>query len=280
MEPLVSSPGPELSSILRLLDDDNPTVRAAVTEKLASYGPDLEPALADAAPDLRTQAIALQRSYEHDGFAELWEAWLAEPSGILKLESGQALLASYLSGGEIDAAAISGKLDRLAAEFGRQFEVCDFRNLAAFLFQSGLYKGEGDDRYYHSDNSNFARVLSRRCGNPISLACVFILVGARAGLDVGGCNYPAHFLARARCDLDGQLYLIDCFNEGRILPADELIQHHPLVSHEVRDVVAQPASSELIIARVLRNLENAFEQNDQPGERDLMRRLWKMMTAE
>lgn len=272
----MSTPGPELNSILRLLDDDNPTVRAAVREKLASYGPDLEPALEDAAPDLRSQAIEIQSSYRRDEFAEQWETWTREPSGGAKLESGQALLASYLSNGAIDAEAISGKLDRLAAEFGRQFAEQDFRNLTSFLFRSGLFQGDGD-KYYHPDNSNFAKVLSRRRGNPISLACVFILVGQRAGLNVGGCNYPAHFLARAICERDGGLYLIDCFNEGKVLPADELIQHHPLVSHEVSDVVFEPASAEIILARVIRNLENAFEQQQLPDEQKLMRRLWRMM---
>ncbi|MEM7013072.1 MAG: transglutaminase-like domain-containing protein [Verrucomicrobiota bacterium] len=272
----MSAPGPELNSILRLLDDDNPTVRAAVREKLASYGPELETALADAAPDLRTQAIALQRSYRREEFSELWKSWTKEPSDHAKLESGQALLANYLSGGAIDAEAISVKLDRLAAEFGRQFPEQDFRNLTSFLFRSGLFQGDGD-RYYHPDNSNFAKVLSSRRGNPISLACVFILVGQRVGLDVGGCNYPAHFLARAICERDGELYLVDCFNEGKVLAADELIQHHPLVSHEVRDVVSEFASAEIILARVIRNLENAFDQQQLPDEKALMRRLWKIM---
>lgn len=266
----------ELQSILRLLDDDNPTVRDAVRRKLASYGPALEPALALADPVLRSQAIELQRGFEREEFTERWSEWLLEPGGMSKLETGQFLLASYLSHGAADRAAVSGKLDRLAAEFGRQFETRDFRNLAAFLFRSGLFHGDSD-RYYHPGNSNFARVLSQRQGNPISLACVFILVGSRLGLDVGGCNYPAHFLARARCDRDGGLYLIDCFNEGKVIPSEELIRHHPLASHEVRDVVNKPASAESIIARALRNLDKAFALANRPGEQAFVRSLWQLL---
>lgn len=271
----MSAPGPELQSILRLLDDDNPTVREAVSRKLASYGPDLESALAHAPADQRSEAVALQRLFQRDEFLKSWESWIKRPSGLAKLESGLALLASYLCQGAVQPEAISSKLDRLAAEFRRRYDQLDFRNLAEFLFRDGQFEGD-EDRYYDPDNSNFARVLARRRGNPISLACVFILVGDRLDLDVGGCNYPAHFLARAR-DNDGELYLIDCFNDGKIIPADDLIQHHPLALKEVREVVTLAAPAEVILARVLRNLDNAYEQNEQHEERAFIGRLWQLL---
>jgi regulator of sirC expression with transglutaminase-like and TPR domain len=272
----VSSPGPEFQSILRLLDDDNPTVRDAVSRKLASYGPELETALESAPADQRSQAVELQRLYQRNEFLETWSSWIAEPTGIAKLESGLGFLASYLCQGEIEPDAVTAKLDRIAAEFRRRYSELNFRNLAEFLFHGGHFEGD-EDRYYDPDNSNFARVLARQRGNPISLACVFILVGDRLDLDVGGCNYPAHFLARARCPEDGELYLIDCFNEGKIIPAADLIKHHPLALKEVREVVTLPAAAETIISRVLRNLDNACEHNEQHEERAFVGRLWQML---
>lgn len=275
-------PSSEILSLLRLLDDDNPTVRAAVKRKLASYGEELEQMLAVAAPELgrnvREQAFALQKEYEGDAFLERWKSWLLEPSGMEKLETGQCLLASYLMDDREAAEAIPAKLDELAVEFQDQYVLADFRNLATFLFRSGRFKGDSE-RYYHPDNSNFARVLESRRGNPISLACVFILTGLRAGLAVGGCNYPAHFLARARCERDGLLYLVDCFNEGKIIPAADLIRHHPLSSREVKDVVEHPATAEITMARVLRNLDNAFARMNRPNEQAFVRRLWQTMNV-
>jgi len=279
----------ELQSILKLLDDENPTVRAAIKRKLASYGSELTQALADAVPDadpeLRNQAFQLQRDYGQDLFFEQWKDWTLEPSSMGKLEQGQCLLASYLNehqsetpNAEFEAPEfkIPDKLNKLAFEFRNLNSGQDFRSLADFLFGSGLFKGDGE-RYYFPENSNLTHVLEQGRGNPISLATIYILVGLRVGLEVGGCNYPAHFLARARCPIDGSLYMIDCFNEGKIIPSEDLIRHHPLASHEVKDVITDPTSAEVIMARVLRNLDNAFSQINRPAEQAFMRRLWKLM---
>jgi len=262
-----------------LLDDDNPTVRDAVKRKLAAYGPSLEDALEESVPDapqqVRKQAFELQRDYERDQFVELWDEWILQPSDMLKLERGLCLLAAFL-GEENAGKEIADRLDDLAEDFQASPYGYDFAELAEFLFEDGPFLGD-ESRYYHPENSNFLQVLKRERGNPISLACVFILVGQRVGFDVGGCNYPAHFLARAISEDDGKLYLVDCFNGGRIVPAEDLIRHHPLASKEVETVVRQAAPPEVIIARVLRNLENAFGQIHDQEQQKFMKRLWHRM---
>ncbi len=274
---------PELPSILRLLDDENPTVREAVKRKLASYGNELSLAIEREAPGtsftLREQARELQREHERDEFLSAWKAWAAKPDIPTKLEEGQVLLSTYLNAaaGE-EAPDIPDSLDRLAAGFREEFALSDFRNLATYLFTVEKFRGDVE-RYYHPDNSNLARVLERKKGNPITLACVYMLVGQRLGLNVGGCNYPAHFLARAVSEHDGRLFLIDCFNEGKVIPAEDLIRHHPLASYEVQEVVESAATAEVILSRSLRNLENAFAQNNLPPEQAFMRRLRQTMAA-
>ncbi len=44
--------------------------------------------------------------------------------------------------------------------------------------------------YGDPQNSNLVHVITRRAGLPISLACVYILVGQRMGLAIEGCNFP------------------------------------------------------------------------------------------
>jgi len=270
----------ELQSIVRLLDDDHPAVRRAVQQRLAAYGPGLRAALREAVPDLTSgdlnRALELGRQQKRDRFREAWHSWLDQPSGFEKMENGHFLLANYLAPGDEEPLEISEELSQLAMDHELEAGEPDFRSLAAFLFGSGQFSG-ARDRYYHPDSSNLAAVLQTGEGNPISLACIFILVGSRLGLDVGGCNYPVHFLARAQCPQTDELFLVDCFNEGRIIHSQDLIEHHPLTSDAVTDVVMAPASAELILSRVLRNLENAFQRDGQEGERRFMRELWRMM---
>ena len=271
----------ELPSIVRLLDDENSTVRDAVKRKLGSYGGDLVAALDREVPEapvsVREYALELQREYERDECFKTWQAWQQEPNNLDKLERGQILLSTILAPNSECPFKISEQLDQLADGFRDEFFLPDFRNLATHLFGSGMFQGDVE-RYYHPDNSDMASVLERRRGNPISLACVYILVGKRLRLKVGGCNYPAHLLARANCESDGRLYLIDCFNEGKVIPSEDLIRHHPLASHEVEDVVRHPASTEVILSRALRNLENAFSQANFPAEQAFMRRLRQSMS--
>ncbi len=273
----------ELRSLLRLVDDENEVVREAVKRRLAAIGPSLEALLQEAGPDVAPEmldhALDLQREFERESLLRAWERWSREASSVMKLESGHELVSRYLSFPDSQEVTIRDELDRLARAFVEEEPEGDFRDLAGFLFGSGRLAGASEN-YYHPQNSNLTRVLAEGYGNPISLASIYILVGARAGIQIGGCNYPAHFLARAVSPEDGELYLIDCFNEGKVIGADALVRHHPLSSQEVSDVVATPAPAELILARVIRNLENAFTREGEPEEVGFVQKLGAVLGDE
>ena len=63
-------------------------------------------------------------------------------------------------------------------------------------------------------------MLTRRLGNPISLAVIQMEVAQRLGVALDGVSFPGHFLVRLPVD-DGVL-VMDPFNRGRPLNADEL----------------------------------------------------------
>lgn len=278
----MSDPNVELRSLVRLLDDEHPTVRSAVRSRLAAYGLGLREALINAVPGLGTPelelALELSRHERRANLLGEWADWMAQPSGVEKLERGHCLLAQYLDPAGAGDSDIPAMLSQLAMDHELECGEPDFRSLAEFLFASGRFRG-ARERYYHPDSSSLLSVLKAGEGNPISLACVYILVGSRLGLDVGGCNYPVHFLARARSPQDGEVYLIDCYNEGRVIGARELIEHHPLTSETVTNVVMTPAPAELVISRVLRNLENAFRRENQRREEEFMRHLWRKLAV-
>lgn len=279
-------PGTEIPALLKLLDDEHPTVRAAVRKRLADLGPDLERLLELHAPagsePLRELALRLRREFLREEFLLGWADWMARPSSLAKLEGGLKLLATHLSagGGRADeiASGIEARLDSLADLLLRLEPRPDFRDLADFLFASGRFRGNEED-YYAPANSNLDRVLQDRLGNPILLACVMMSVGARVGIEVGGCNFPGHFLARHQAVGNGPLYVIDCFNGGRILPAEVLIQHQPFAVPEVETVVRAEAPAEVILCRVLNNLEQAFEREGNGAEQRFVHDLWSATSA-
>ena len=277
----MAGPASEIPALLRLLDDENPAVRRAVQARLVALGPGIEQLLRQYAPEELAvwipAALRLRLDGLHHGLVSAWADWLAMPSSTGKLERGLVLLARYLSGSGGASLDIEGQLDALAADWALVHPWADFRGLADYLFGSGRFRGNEAD-YYAPQNSDLAWVLREGKGNPILLACVMILVGARRGVAVSGCNFPSHFLARHEAIAEGALYLIDCFNGGKILPAAVLMQHAPWDSPDVQEVVRIPASAEIIISRVLRNLDLAFERAGKTEEQGFVRELLYAMS--
>ena len=87
------------------------------------------------------------------------------------------------------------------------------------LFNELGYSGN-HDAYYDPRNSSLNEVVTRRLGNPISLALVQMDVCRRLGLPLEGISFPGHFLVRLPVE-EGVL-VMDPFNGGRPLDVDEL----------------------------------------------------------
>jgi hypothetical protein len=66
---------------------------------------------------------------------------------------------------------------------------------------------------------------------------------------------------------------VDCFNRGRFMLADDVARHHPAANPGMEELVRQRASTDTIIMRFLRNLDDSFDKRGQMAERQLMRRL-------
>jgi regulator of sirC expression with transglutaminase-like and TPR domain len=130
------------------------------------------------------------------------------------------------------------------------------------LFDELGYAGNHDE-YYDPRNSYLNEVLSRRLGNPISLAVVQMEVARRLGVPLDGVSFPGHFLVRLPVD-DGVL-VMDPFNGGRPLDADELRQRaRPHFGEDVPDEallqILSPAPHRAILVRMLRNLHAVYAQ--------------------
>ncbi len=134
------------------------------------------------------------------------------------------------------------------------------------LFEELGYSGD-HEQYYDPRNSYLNQVFERRLGNPISLAMVQMEVARRLGVPLDGVSFPGHFLVRLPVD-DG-LLVMDPFNGGRPLGADELRERaRPHLGGDIPDDnallrILDPASHRAILVRVLRNLHGVYAERDE-----------------
>jgi regulator of sirC expression with transglutaminase-like and TPR domain len=124
--------------------------------------------------------------------------------------------------------------------------------------------------YYDPRNSFLNEVLDRKVGIPITLSCVYMEVGRRAGLEIDGVALPGHFIVKHR--MNGACVLRDPFDGGRVLTPDDC-------QRKVREIIGggvsvspcwfESCSKKKILARMLGNLKGIYLRS-----RDFKRALW------
>ncbi len=173
---------------------------------------------------------------------------------------------------DLDAAACSTQIEALAEALRAEVAQIDEAPLKMQAINRHLFEDQGfagnHAEYYDPRNSYLNDVLARRLGNPISLAVLLIEVARRLGVALEGVSFPGHFLVSLPVD-DGML-VMDPFNRGRPLSADELRQRaQPHFGEPVPDEalmrILVPASPRAILVRMLRNLHALYaERGDWP----------------
>ena len=205
---------------------------------------------------------------------ETWLAWRWLSTPAAQLEEALLQLSAFLSGWHARSDELARRLDVLAEIALNDGCGEDARKLSEFLFggrgNEARLRGNSAD-YYAANNSNLFWVMDKGLGNPISLCCIFIMVGRRLNIHIEGCNFPGHFLARVV--QDGQIWLVDCFNRGRFMQSEDVARHHPAANPSMEEIIHESASVETIIGRVLRNLDEACERENNLPRRQVVRRL-------
>jgi len=259
----------QIPYLVKLLDDESPTVRRHVTEKLRELGPDLEVELEQFKEQLSADQLTLLKDIlrQQQLAARRREAWLEWPtreSTYDQLERAYELLAEFQYDWK-PPVELGALLDELAEDYRQSGRPLNPLGLSRFLFITKKFRGNVDD-YYDPLNSNLIHVVQSRQGIPISLASLFMLVGRRIGFVIHGCNVPSHFLAMA--DLNGERMLFDCFNRGRVLTRSESHRLRQALSPQFAHIIDEPSTAVEIIARVLRNLINAYDMTEDADKRD------------
>lgn len=185
---------------------------------------------------------------------------------------GSALLIAHDEYPDLDAAACNALVEAHVASLRPEVDGIDsaplkMQAINRRLFEELGYAGNHDE-YYDPRNSYLNEVLTRRLGNPISLAVIQMEVAQRLGVALDGVSFPGHFLVRLPVD-DGVL-VMDPFNRGRPLNADELRQRaRPHFGEDVPDEallqILDPAPPRAILVRMLRNLHGLYVESGDWG---------------
>ena len=265
----------EFTSLIRLLDDESEPVRTAVGRRLLDYEDQLPEFISQLDPMPSADTFALMsrviREAKCETLTDHWDDILTESDPIQRLELALGLIADYIDGVRLRSGRLTKALDELAQEFeGTRTAL----GLVEELFRSGRFAGNRAD-YYDPRNSSLLAIINDGVGNPISLACLLILVGQRLDLEIGGCNYPGHFLSLI--PREEGVILIDCFNAGQVVAPEDLIDAQIAEATTIGDSLFQAASTEVILLRVLRNLERAFHQLEKEQDRAVFEDLIERM---
>ena len=258
----------QLPYLVSLIDDETKEVREEVLKGLSSYGSTLEEDLQEFSDVLDSQILATLKpifeSNRRKWLDDNWNSWNTIKDEKQQLEEVLSLISKFQYGIKYPV-SLSRLLNDLANEFRKLYPFGNEIDLANFLFNYKKLKGEKDD-YYNPLNSNLIYVIKKKKGLPISLTCVYILTADRLSLNVEGCNFPGHFLARTY--LDGEVVFIDCFNGGKILFEQDFKSLADDTYESIVEILNQEISTKVIIQRILNNLVNAYKNSGEKTNSD------------
>ncbi len=278
----------KLPYLLKLLDDQEPVIQAALITEFADSSGDLSHELTalgnevDLSPQDRAKLSHLLLPARRHTLMSEWQIPAGGKAAMAEdrdsFEYHLRLISDYLHDGISLRPSLSDTLDLLAEEFSEahQDALSSANTLREWLFVSEKFKGN-KTHYYHTQNSDLCWVVDTGLGNPVSLTTLFILVARRLGIDVSGSNYPGHFLARIYHDNQNQL--VDCFHKGKLIPVKKILSEHKEISQGAKAAIMHPTSLGDILARFLKNIEHALKLKSKSESDDPDLQLFKNLLA-
>ncbi len=266
----------ELDSLVRLLDDPDPTVREAVFGRLTELGTPATVQLRDiiegrgespydsllwqAAQDalneigLRSMLNELRRLSEREEI---------DGPGTFDLEEGAMAIALHRYP-DLDREVYRARLDTMAELLRWRTRESNLgieaiREFRIYLVRQQLWKGVSQNKYHDPDNSCLNAVIDRRRGIPVTMTVVWLLLARRLGLPLYGVSFPVHFLARYK---EGEEdFIIDPFNDGVVVTEEQCKQFLQSIGVEFHPAFLEPVSGRHIVARMLRNLMEIYQES-------------------
>ena len=130
--------------------------------------------------------------------------------------------------------------------------------LNEYLFEERGFLGNEED-YYDPGNSFLNVVLDKKTGIPITISIIYSEIAKYIGLDLRIVGFPGHVIVKYKDEM-----ILDPFYHGRLLTIEDLEEN--LNRNFGEDVEFIPeylneSTTEQLLARLLRNLKNAYTQS-------------------
>jgi regulator of sirC expression with transglutaminase-like and TPR domain len=267
----------KVRALVRLLDDEDPQISAAVEKEIIGGGDEivriLEKEKANAEVHVKKRIENLVSRIYLDKLQKDYDSLLDFASHRdFSLERALYLIAKPLYP-EVDFVLIESRLNELANELRMRIATIEnpyeiVHHVNDFFLNEMGFTGNSKD-YYNPDNSILHRVIETRRGIPISLGIIYLLVGRRLNLPVFGVGAPAHFLVKFV--LEGKEIFVDVFNGGRVMSRKDAEEFISDMGFSFEPRFLKDSSDIEILARTCRNMARAFSAADeQPRANVLM----------
>lgn len=272
-------PDSKFRALMKLLDDEDPQVFAAVEREFLDGGDEaarmLEREIDNVELVVRKRIENLVSRIYLDKLQREYDSLLdfvSHPD--FSLERALYLLAKPLYP-NVDFASIESELNDLANDLRERIAALEdpydiVQHVNDFFLSEMGFAGNSKD-YYDPDNSILHRVLQTRRGIPISLGTVYLLVGRRLNIPVYGVGAPAHFLVKFV--LEGKEFYVDVFNGGRIMSRKDAEESINDMGFSFEPRFLKTSSDLEILARSCRNLARAFSAIDEQPKANVLMEL-------
>jgi len=255
---------PQISSLIRLLDDRDPFVTDHVGNRLVELGTEAVPFLEMASRGenltLKSRALKILERIAPRQLADNFRN-LSRTSDDIDLEKGVLLLMQF-GHPSADPGQVHQKLDQLAEGLAPKIKQDEpatqiLSQLTDYLFRQQGFLGNRDN-YIDPDNSYFDTVLKNKTGLPIALSILCILIGQRLQLPIIGIGLPYHFIAKYNSVTDPIFF--DPFHRGRVLTPEKCSEMVQRFGIPFKDHYLFPVTHREILTRMIQNLVNVYQK--------------------
>ncbi len=252
----------KVEALLCLSDDETPLVRAAVTREINALDIDIPAFIHNRHLDLReTQYYALDNilwDRNHARLLQVWGDWIAWEDGPGQLEQAMSLLSRFQNGARYRP-ALTMLLDEVSEAFIAHGTVTTCSELSRFLFEVLGYTVM-QERDVGSEGLNLSRVLERRHGLPMAIACIYILLGRRLHLNIAGCRWPGS--SYARFTENDVLYMVDFHENGAVVTAEELLSLQGPSRKAAEAAISLTMSPVMLVKRIVNELVMYYRREE------------------
>lgn len=263
-----------MDALIRLLDDRDEEIFQHIERELLSFGDQviepLEHAWEKTLDTLLQERIEnLIHKIQFTNILKDLELWML--SGSFDLLQGLLIINRYQYP-EITEQKIVNEVEAIKREVWMQMiykmnPVETVRLINNVFYNTFGFSGN-TKRYNDPQNSYISQVLESKKGNPILLACIYSIIAQKLDIPIYGINLPKHFILaytdnyNTNTEENEILFYINPFNRGQIFGKHDVLSFLKQLNLPADPMFFNPCSNVDIIARVLRNLIESYEQKE------------------